>query len=185
MRKTILLAMAAFLAIALCGCKSSDYKKATQLMQNGEYQKAAETYSTLEDYKDAEERAIMLEVKSLMDRYREFYDEIGSLGLGNYDIELAPLVKIINDFDRLDMSEIAKYSELDKYVQGVNCVNEEILRIIDIDHEAIEKFYGPGFFMFPSSMELSIQQSELIFRSTLKTMLAIDFPYKDMLKGTE
>ena len=185
MKKTLLLLILIFLMVVPCGCKSSDYKQATEYMKNGNYEEAAIIYRILEDYKNSEELATMLKVKILMERYQKFYDEMGTLCITNYDFELAPLVQIISDFNQLDMEGIGKYPELDEYVQDVKVVNEGIEGIIDVDHESISKFFGPGFYMFPSTMALSIKQSELIFRSTLKTMLAVEFPYKEILEGIE
>jgi len=177
MKKAILAVLLCTIMVMLCGCKSGDYKKATKLMQNGDYEEAATAYHSLGDYKDSKERATMLEVKVIMERYQEFSDEMVSLSMVNYDTVLAPLLEIIDTVNQLDIEEIEKYGELNEYVRKVKAVNDGILGVIEIDHDAISKFQGPGFFMFPSSMELTLRQSELLYRSWLKELLEIEFPY--------
>jgi len=177
MKKITLMISSVFLFALLCGCKSSDYQAATELMQNGDYKEATAIYHSLGDYKDSKERATMLEVKVIMDRYQEFSDEMVSLDMVNYDTVLAPLLEIIDTVNQLDIEEIEKYGELNEYVRKIKAVNDGILGVIEIDHDAISKFLGPGFFMFPSSMELTLRQSELLYRSWLKELLEIEFPY--------
>ena len=56
-KKTCLWLLVLALALMLCGCKSSDYKKADALYAAGDYAAAAEGFSALGDYKDSPERA--------------------------------------------------------------------------------------------------------------------------------
>lgn len=57
MKKLFLAALAAALCFCLCGCQSSDYKKATALFEAGDYQQAKEICEKLTPYKDS---ALML-----------------------------------------------------------------------------------------------------------------------------
>ena len=56
MKKTICTLCVLLLTLALTGCKSNDYKKAQQAYSDGDYVLAMETYKTLGDYKDSQER---------------------------------------------------------------------------------------------------------------------------------
>ena len=54
MRKRLLsLGLIIILAFSLTGCKSTDYKKAVELQENGDYSGALEIYKGIgDDYKD-------------------------------------------------------------------------------------------------------------------------------------
>ena len=142
MKKSILLVMIVFLVTVLCGCKSSDYKKATQLMQAGDYEKAANLYRTLEDYKDAEERTIMLEVKAIMVKYQKYYDEMNELSLMNFNAEVKPLEEIISEFEELDMEKISQYPDLDEYVQKVVTANFGFEWLIEKDRGYLDALFN-------------------------------------------
>lgn len=71
----------------LVGCKSSDYQNATELMKSGQYEEAQIGYAALGDYKDASERATMLQIKVIIEKYREFYENMDALTIVNYDMD--------------------------------------------------------------------------------------------------
>lgn len=52
-KKLILITMMIILCLSATGCASSDYKKATELQTQGEYQEALNLYNGISDYKDA------------------------------------------------------------------------------------------------------------------------------------
>lgn len=176
MKKSMLLVLIVFLVTVLCGCKSSDYKKATQLMQAGDYEKAANLYRTLEDYKDAEERTTMLEVKAIMVKYQKYYDEMNELSLMNFNAEVKPLEGIISEFEELDMEKISQYPDLDEYVQKVVTANFGFEWLIEKDRGYLDALFN-GTDKTPMLTELLIRETDATFRSILKQMLAFDFPY--------
>lgn len=57
MKKILVLALVCVLVFSLCGCDSSDYKKATKAYENGDYAMAREMFEDLGDYKDSKQKA--------------------------------------------------------------------------------------------------------------------------------
>lgn len=59
MKKRVLSAVCAvvFCAVAMTGCKGSDYKEAIALMDSGNYEEAASAFEALGDYKDSKDMA--------------------------------------------------------------------------------------------------------------------------------
>ena len=53
MKKTLALFLALLMSLNLIGCASSNYKKATELFNNGDYAEAITIYESLGDYKDS------------------------------------------------------------------------------------------------------------------------------------
>lgn len=68
-KKIVLGAMMVVLCLSVTGCASSDYKKATDLQTQGEYQQALDLYKGISDYKDA---------KSKQDECQKMLDAIAS-----------------------------------------------------------------------------------------------------------
>lgn len=58
MKKLVAVLLVLAMALALCGCDSRDYKKAKELMEEGEYEQAQELLDELEDYEDSAELAM-------------------------------------------------------------------------------------------------------------------------------
>lgn len=54
MKKIVALLLAFVMVLALCGCDSSDYKKAVQLYEEGKYDEAHAIFVELMDYKDSQ-----------------------------------------------------------------------------------------------------------------------------------
>ena len=57
MKKIVALLLVFVMVFALCGCDSSDYKKAVQLYEEEKYEEAYIMFNGLADYKDSEEWA--------------------------------------------------------------------------------------------------------------------------------
>lgn len=68
----------------LTGCNSSDYKKATQLYSEGNYEEALELFTKLGDYEDSEQLAAACQ-KDLM--YQVYAEEISALSAGEWFFE--------------------------------------------------------------------------------------------------
>jgi hypothetical protein len=54
MKKLISLVLALVMAFSLCGCNMSDYKKAQNAYENGDYENASTMFETLGDYKESQ-----------------------------------------------------------------------------------------------------------------------------------
>ena len=54
MKKTVALLLALSMVFALCGCSSSDYNKAQNLLKQGRFDEAGKAFEALEDYKDSQ-----------------------------------------------------------------------------------------------------------------------------------
>lgn len=167
----------------LVGCKSSDYQNATELMKSGQYEEAQIGYAALGDYKDASERATMLQIKVIIEKYREFYENMDALTIVNYDNVMSSLLSIVDEVDKIDYEKIAEYPELEEYVSKIQAVNDGIRQLVQLDRDSISQFFEDDFYMFPSTMQLSIQQSDSLVRSWLQMLLDMEFPYEEMLKA--
>lgn len=55
MKKVLAVILTMIMAISLCGCDSSDYKKATSLYEEGNYEEAAAMFAELGDYENSAE----------------------------------------------------------------------------------------------------------------------------------
>ena len=55
MKKILAIVLVLTMVLSLCGCDSADYKKATELLDNGEYAAAREIFVALGDYEDSAE----------------------------------------------------------------------------------------------------------------------------------
>lgn len=95
MRKRLLsLGLIMVLCFSLTGCKSSDYKKAVELQNSGDYAGALELFKGIgDDYKDVSDRAT--ECQSFIDSITAF-DEAKSL-LDDKNAELDKAISEAND----------------------------------------------------------------------------------------
>lgn len=170
--------------LLLTSCKFSDYQKAQELAENGNYEDAIAAYQELGDYKDSEERVASLErkvielkIESLINQYQSFYNAFGSLSLSNYETKMQPLENIIDEFKQyIEETDLSSYDDLKEYVQKVDACNEGIQGVIEIDRNSIAQYYSPGFYMFPSSMAMSLSISEMTYNTMLKTLLDLEMP---------
>lgn len=182
-KQTSLLILLAFM-LSLTGCKSSDYQKAQELAENGNYEDAIAAYQELGDYKDSEERVsdlerkvIELRIETLINQYQSFYNTFGSLSLSNYEAKMQPLENIIDEFQQyVEGIDLSPYDDLKEYVQKVEACNEGIQGVIEIDRDSIAQYNSPGFYMFPSSMAMSLSISEMTYNTMLKTLLDLEMP---------
>ena len=90
-KKLLAVGMAVSVMLGLCGCRSTDYKDAVALMEEGSYAEAAEKFSELGDYKDSAklaketgDAAAYQEAKASMDAGD--FEQAAALyeGLGDY-----------------------------------------------------------------------------------------------------
>lgn len=72
MKKVLTLGMCLLLCFGLTGCDSSDYKKAVELQNQGEYQKAIDLYDGILDYEDAKKKSD--ECKAMLDALALYKD---------------------------------------------------------------------------------------------------------------
>lgn len=78
MKKIVALLLVLTMALALCGCSSSDYKKAQEMFEQGQYEEAQAIFESLGDYEDSKEQASNCKVKISIGLFDEvgFFDPI-------------------------------------------------------------------------------------------------------------
>ena len=89
MKKIIALILALSMAFALCGCASSDYKKAQQLFDEGEYDEAKEAFEKLSDYKESASylEKIQIEKNKLgVELIKAYFNSFGDVTITNEDV---------------------------------------------------------------------------------------------------
>lgn len=62
MKRFIVLLSAMILCLTLAGCSGSQYKKATELYEQGNYAEAGEIFSKLGNYEDSADKAKRMQV---------------------------------------------------------------------------------------------------------------------------
>lgn len=88
MKKFVALLLCLLFALTLCACDSQDYKKATRLMQSGDYEAAKVIFDKLGDYEDSAQMSKRCTYNMAMLDYNEGrYEEAkkGFSQLGNYN----------------------------------------------------------------------------------------------------
>lgn len=89
------------LSFALTGCKSSDYNKAVELQESGNYAEALEMYEDIgEDYKDISDR--LEECKSFVSAINAFNEAVSELEDKNAELDnaLADAGELVNGDDK-------------------------------------------------------------------------------------
>lgn len=142
MRKRLLsLGLIMVLCFSLTGCKSSDYKKAVELQNSGDYAGALELFKGIgDDYKDVSDRAT--ECQSFIDSITAF-DEAKSL-LDDKNAELDKAISEANDL-----------------VNGENTALDESLRsLLETINEQISNFAQT----YPTNLKASSNEALLFMR---------------------
>lgn len=119
MKKALTLLLVIVMTLSLCGCDSSDYKKAVSLYEAGDYTEAAEIFTSLGDYEDAAELSAKCEYALALDLladgdYESAFDMFATLG----DYE-----------DSIKYIKQAKWGMLYNYVQENGAPNNGIYEI--------------------------------------------------------
>lgn len=78
MKKTLSVILIVLIVLIFSGCDSSDYKKATELFEQGEYAQARDIFAELEDYEDSWEKVRQCDIEITVD---ECNNAIAKLGL--------------------------------------------------------------------------------------------------------
>lgn len=107
MKKTLTLLLAIVMMLSLCGCNSSDYKKAVSLYEAGNYAEAAEIFTSLGDYEDAAEMSVKCEYALAVDLLAD----------GDYASALDVFAALGDYADSIKYSKQAKWGMLYNYVQ--------------------------------------------------------------------
>lgn len=84
MKKIVVLLLALSMMFALCGCDNSDYKKAQQLFENGQYDEAKEAFEKLGDYKETSTylEQIQIEKNKLgVELIKSYFNSFGDITL--------------------------------------------------------------------------------------------------------
>lgn len=166
----------------LAGCKASEYKDAQKMASNGEYPEAVTAFTALGDYKDSEERAEILKIAQYKKSFLEAIDNLPELTIASYSAGTNDLKSIsteIVDFaDDFKSSTFANDEELAETVRKLGVMGDGVLELLALDGESVGKFLSPGFYMFPSTMQMSIDNSVAILHSWTQQIQKIELPSK-------
>ena len=169
-------------ALSLTGCKSSEYKEAKELAADGEYTKAITAFTALGDYKDSKERAVVLQIEEYKKELITEIDDMPSLSISSYSSGTADLKTLANDIidfaTDFNSTDFADDEDLSEAVEKLRGLSDGIIQLIALDEESISEFFGPDFYMFPSTMQLSIQNSESMLHSWANLIPKIELPEK-------
>lgn len=116
MKKFAALLLCLLFALTLCACDSQDYKKATSLMQSGDYASAKVIFDKLGDYEDAAQKSKRCTYNMAMLAYNEgSYEEAYNLfaALGTYE-------------DSAECAEEAKWGMLYQYIEENGTYHEDL-----------------------------------------------------------
>lgn len=85
------------------------------------------------------------------------------------------IIDFATDFNSTDFADDEDLSEAVEKLRGLS---DGIIQLIALDEESISEFFGPDFYMFPSTMQLSIQNSESMLHSWANLIPKIELPEK-------
>ena len=103
-------------ALSLTACNGSDYKKATELYENGQYEEAEQIFTELDDYKDSADMAIA----SRYEGAKELYES------GDYQAALDKFEAISDYEDSGEFIEKAEHSlMLETYKNELDLLSQE------------------------------------------------------------
>ena len=182
MKRLLIITFTLSITLFLTGCKSSEYKDAQKMASNGEYSEAVTAFTALGDYKDSEERAEILKIAQYKKSFLEAIDNLPELTIASYSAGTNNLKSIsteIVDFaDDFKSSTFANDEELAETVRKLGVMGDGVLELLALDEESVEKFLSPGFYMFPSTMQMSIDNSVAILHSWTQQIQKIELPSK-------
>ena len=169
-------------ALLLTGCKSSEYKNAKELASNGEYEKAITAFVALGDYKDSDERAIILQIQQFICEFGEAGDSLGTLTPIMYDAEIKSIEGLANRLvefaEEFDSSSLASDDELSEIVDKLNVGGQGILLLIEMNRESIDEYNASAFTVLSPTMKAYLSNSKDAFRSVCKQIRAETLPEK-------
>ena len=169
-------------ALLLTGCKSSEYKNAKELASNGEYEKAITAFVALGDYKDSDERAIILQIQQFICEFGEPGDSLGTLPPIMYDAEIKGIEGLANRLveftEGFGSSSLASDEELSEIVDKLNVGGQGILLLIEMNRESIDEYNASAFTVLPPTMKAYLSNSEDAFRSVCKQIRTETLPEK-------
>lgn len=103
-------------SLLLTGCKSSDYKKAQEYFDSGEYKAAKDIYLELGDYKDSEDMSLECDYQLALKKIDE----------GNYTEAIELFTEIIDYSDSKDQIDLCKKGIfIDTLGDGINSTNKK------------------------------------------------------------
>ena len=182
MKRILAFMLTVLCVVSLSGCKANEYSNAKKLASDGNYEAAITAYTALGDYKESKAHVEILKIVSLAKRYEKIGENFGPLGISNYEGEVGDLETLANETrayaKTFDSTVVANDAELSEYVQELDLYAYKFLQLMEIDRDSIDQFFGPEFFMFPSTMELSLQESERMYNSWFKEIGELRLPSK-------
>ena len=169
------------LVMIMSGCKGSDYSNAQSLLDSGSYEKAAEAFSALGNYKDGAEKAKEAQVKLEKQRKTEKYNKaIQCLDDGNLE-EAKSLFKELGDFEEaaskifkvLSVGDTNTYNNVEWKVtnityskDGKKCIKlvstHPVAELFDVNENVINDAYLNSKFLltFPDKFQKCVLFSD-------------------------
>ncbi len=105
-KRAAILALVFLMAIAVCGCSSSDYKKAMALLEQGQYEEAQAVFEQLDDYKDSKEQISNCRQR----KAQTLIDAIGNVSLNS------EAQSFFNGLDEKEKSAVENRAVLEKAI---------------------------------------------------------------------
>ena len=122
LKKCLIMVLLVVLTLCLCGCDSSDYKKACSLLNAGDYAAAQEMFTALGDYKDSADKIAECELGILENAYNAAVEQMEA---GAYEAAIAAFTGIDDYKDskaKIEQCEAAiaeiKYNEAVELMAG-------------------------------------------------------------------
>lgn len=174
---------AALLSDALCG-------KAEVAYSDGNLLEALSLFQQAVDSTDAQKRAneIQTEIEAAQAVYDarqkivQIREDFFNLTAYTFYDQMAPLLDVADSFLGIDNAN--SYQELNHYIIELLPNLAAIKGIYEIDDDMMSQYKESlttgEFFMFPTTVQLSLSQSESIYKDLMDRVIGVEFPEKYM-----
>lgn len=170
------------LIISLSGCRAADYKRGQKLAEEGKYKEAAVEFTALGNYKDSQERAIVLQLKQLILDFGQAGEELELLTVTNYDADVQQLETVAEKMEefteRFSDSDFSQDDDIAAVVDKINIGGQGILLLIEMNREYIDQIDSSAFTVLSDETRAYLENSKDAFKSICKQMQAEEFPSK-------
>ena len=170
------------LVLSMSGCKAIDYKQGQKLAKEGKYKEAAVEFAALGNYKDSQERAIVLRLKQLILDFGQAGEGLGLLTVTNYDADVKQLEIVAEKMEefteRFSDSDFSQDNDIAAIVDKIIVGGQGILLLIEMNREYIDQIDSSAFTVLSDETRAYLENSKDAFKSICKQMQAEEFPSK-------
>ena len=150
-RKAVTLFVLIGLVLLITSCKSDDYKHAEELFNNAEYSEALEIYTSLGDYEDSQEKAILCKYKTAETLYEnQQYDEAIILyqELGDYEDSKTKASSCEREIGMRSNADYDFLSDIEASIlqRMENRESDDYLNLVNTELAYLEKYSGKSFY---------------------------------------